>query len=155
MGGRVVVSGEVDRPLEPITVLVPDNLPEEAISLLEKGNVELIKAASEYYVEKSMLVIAAGEAWLLVDNGAYSEQSISDLIKQGAFLPLNSLLEDSSAFTEYLTLNTVVRDCVTSDVGNIYCLPLEIEGSEYRIYVPATFREYDKLITLVDILYEK
>ena len=155
VGGRVVVSGEVDRPLEPITVLVPDNLPEEAISLLEKGNVELIKAASEYYVEKSMLVIAAGEAWLLVDNGAYSEQSISDLIKQGAFLPLNSLLEDSSAFTEYLTQNTEVRDCVTSDDGNIYCLPLEIEGSQYRIYVPATFREYDKLITLADILYEK
>jgi hypothetical protein len=155
VGGKVVVSGEVDRPLQSVTILAPDNLPEQILSFLEEGNGELLKVNAENYVQKSMLVIAAGEKYLLVDSGVFPEEQISDLIQQGAFRPLNDLLKVSEAFAGYLTQHPEVKEGITSGDGNIYCMPLEIEGEQYRIYVPATFQRFDKLAELADGWYTK
>ncbi len=153
-GGRVNVYGNIEQPLKPVRVMAPNDLPQQVLTLLEQGGVELSLVDQDVFLPKSNLVLAAGEDYLLLDNGKYPEETMQQWIMEyDMFMPLDQLLEDSENFAEYLMQNMDVKESLVGEDGQIYRLPLEVDGKEYRIYVPTTFRNYDKLVALADYLY--
>lgn len=157
-----VVGGIVDlaskRPISPVTIMAPSEGNTVDIGLLEKASgitgvkVQIMTVPTEYYKEKAMTMVAAGEPAAIMEGGLIDQGAADKLIGMGAFIPQNKYIEEFAPNIKiWLDKNPDVKKTITKEDGNIYAVPvMKPNGTEYnRFFVTQTVKNPEDVVTVL------
>jgi hypothetical protein len=121
---------------------------EVAAAVTYTTNVTAVVAEKESVNEKMMLMLAAGEPVMILDDGFVGSEGFAELNKIGILADITEEIKKySPACYEWIMSDEVIRAQVSGEDGKIYAYPVDNNGKIEKFLISYTANK-DKAVTL-------
>ncbi len=144
-GPTAIITGEDDATAQHLTIFVPAghetdmSLLEQAVAQVNTTDIEIIQASDDY-TDQSYLMVAAGEPAAFLPFGAWDADTVTNVVGQGALLPLDAYLDLAPTAKAYVDAHPELK----AEDGKLYALPVVVDGEAQEnafFYVSGTVND--------------